>query len=81
MTTAPLAERDRAILDIERRFYARPGSKESAASAELGLSSTRYAQELNRIIDNPAALAYDAVLVRRLQRLRSQRLSRRRRVG
>lgn len=70
-----LTDQDRAVLDVERRFYAKPGSKEQAITAELGLTPTRYHQALNRIIDDPAALAVDPVLVRRLQRLRTRRLA------
>jgi hypothetical protein len=37
------------------------------------MSSTRYYQVLNALIDNPAALAHDPMLVKRLRRLRSSR--------
>ena len=37
------------------------------------LSPTRYYQVLNNVIDNPAALAEDPLLVRRLRRLRATR--------
>ena len=37
------------------------------------LSPTRYYQVLNEVIDNPAALAEDPLLVRRLRRLRTSR--------
>lgn len=66
---------DVAILELERRFYAVPGSKATAIVTELGMSQTRYYQRLNSILDDPAALAYDAQTVRRLQRLRAARKS------
>jgi len=62
-----------AILAFERRFYARPGSKEQAILDTFGLSTTRYYQRLNRLLDDPASLAIDAPTVRRLQRVRAQR--------
>jgi hypothetical protein len=37
------------------------------------MSATRYYQVLNALIDQPAALAADPLLVRRLRRLRAQR--------
>jgi hypothetical protein len=37
------------------------------------MSSTRYYQVLNALIDNPAALAHDPMLVKRLRRLRASR--------
>ena len=37
------------------------------------MSATRYYQVLNALIDNPAALAADPMLIKRLRRLRSQR--------
>jgi hypothetical protein len=39
----------------------------------LGLSSTRYYQLLNDLIDRPEALGFDPVLVKRLRRQRSRR--------
>lgn len=71
-----LTDRDRAILDVEARFYARPGSKETAVALELGMTSTRYHQRLHQLVDDHAALAHAPVLVRRLQRLRAARLAR-----
>ena len=62
-----------AILAFERRFYARQGSKEQAIVTELGLSTTRYYQRLNAVLDDPASLVIDAPTVRRLQRIRAQR--------
>ena len=37
------------------------------------LSSTRYYQILNALLDDPAALAHDPLLIRRLRRLRERR--------
>lgn len=72
-TERDLTERDRAILDFERSWWAEPGSKETAIRERFELSATRYYQLLNEIVDMPAALAYDPLVVRRLRRMRDRR--------
>ena len=74
-----LKERERQILAFEARWWKHAGSKEQAIRDTFGLSSTRYYQLLNGLLDNPAALAHDPVLVGRLRRLRSTRARTRRR--
>lgn len=68
-----LSRRDRDILAFERQWWQYAGLKEQAIKEMFDLSPTRYYQVLNGIIDNPAALAEDPLLVRRLRRLRSTR--------
>lgn len=68
-----LSERDLAVLEMERRTFRRRGAKEQAVRDELDLSSTRYHQVLNALLDDPEALAADPVLVSRLRRLRAER--------
>jgi Protein of unknown function (DUF3263) len=68
-----LTERERQVLAFERQWWRRPGAKEQAIRDLFGLSSTRYYQLLNNLLDNPDALAYDPVLVKRLRRLRATR--------
>jgi hypothetical protein len=68
-----LTEREEQILAFERRWWKHAGSKEQAIRDTFGLSATRYYQVLNGLLDNPAALAYEPVLVGRLRRLRSTR--------
>ncbi|MGC9670817.1 DUF3263 domain-containing protein [Planosporangium sp. 12N6] len=68
-----LAERDRALLDFEKRWWRQPGAKEQAIRDQFDLPPTRYYQLLNGLLDRPAALAYDPVLVNRLRRLRTGR--------
>jgi len=70
---AELAERDRAILDFERQWWKYAGAKEQAVREKFAMSSTRYYQVLNALIDRPEALAHDPLLVRRLRRLRATR--------
>ena len=68
-----LTERERQVLAFERQWWRRPGAKEQAIRDLFGFSSTRYYQLLNGLLDNPHALAYDPVLVKRLRRLRASR--------
>ena len=68
-----LTDRDRAILDFERGWWLLPSSKGAAIRDRLDLSPTRYYQLLNRLIDDPAALAHDPLVVRRLRRGRAAR--------
>jgi Protein of unknown function (DUF3263) len=68
-----LSERDRDILTFERQWWKYAGAKETAVREKFDMSSTRYYQVLNALIDRPEALAADPLLVRRLRRLRSER--------
>jgi Protein of unknown function (DUF3263) len=72
-----LDERARAILDFEREAWRLEVAKERAIRERFGISPTRYHQLLHRIIDTPAALGYDPMLVRRLRRIREVRRRRR----
>jgi hypothetical protein len=71
-----LGERERGVLAFERQWWRHAGAKEEAIRREFGIGPTAYYQLLSRLIDDPAAIAYDPMLVKRLQR---QRASRRRR--
>lgn len=68
-----LRRRDREILEFEKQWWQYAGAKEQAVKDMFDLSATRYYQLLNEIIDDPAALAYDPLLVRRLRRMRAER--------
>lgn len=78
-----LDDRDRDILDFERQWWKHAGAKEQAIREHFGMSSTRYYQLLNLLIDRPEALEHDPMLVKRLRRQRSTRQRRRaaRRLG
>ena len=69
----PLSDRDRAILDFERGWWAEPGPKDTAIRSRFELSGTRYYQLLSDLIDDPDAYDHDPLLVRRLRRLRERR--------
>lgn len=68
-----LSGRDRATLELERRWWKYAGAKEAAIRERFGKTSTRYYQRLNALLDRPEALEYDPLLVRRLRRLRDAR--------
>ena len=68
-----LSERDREILAFERQWWKYAGAKEQAVRELFDMSGTRYYQVLNALIDRPEALAHDAMLVKRLRRMRQTR--------
>lgn len=72
-----LSEQDELILALEHRLFIRAGSKEQAIRDELGCSAVRYYWRLNQLLDSPAALARDPVLIGRLRRLREVHVRRR----
>ena len=69
----PLTSREREILAFERQWWKYAGAKEQAVRELFDMSSTRYYQVLNALIDRPEALAYDPMLVKRLRRMRQTR--------
>jgi hypothetical protein len=70
-----LSDRDAGILRFERSWWKHAGVKEQAIRKEFGLSSARYYQLLGALIDSPAALAHDPMLIKRLQRVRDARMA------
>jgi hypothetical protein len=68
-----LTRRDRDILAFERQWWKYAGAKEQAIRELFDMSATRYYQVLNALIDTPAALSADPMLVKRLRRLRASR--------
>ncbi|MEU4834466.1 DUF3263 domain-containing protein [Streptosporangium sp. NPDC023615] len=68
-----LTDTERELLAFERRWWHHAGAKEQGIRQTFDLSATRYYQLLSEIIDLPAALAHDPILVKRLRRLRETR--------
>ena len=68
-----LDERAKAILDFEREWWRYAGAKEQAIREHFDLSPTSYYRTLNDLIDREEALTYDAMLVKRLRRMRASR--------
>ncbi len=73
LRSGELSERDTEILAFERQWWKYAGAKEQAIRELFGMSATRYYQVLNALIDSPAALAQDPMLVKRLRRMRTSR--------
>lgn len=71
--TGQLTARGRAALAFERLHWRHPGAKDAAVRELFDLSPTRYAQQLNELLDYPAALRAEPAVVHRLRRLRDQR--------
>ena len=74
-----LTDREIQILAFEARWWKHAGAKEQAIRDTFALSSTRYYQLLNALLDKPEATEHDPVLVGRLRRLRATRARTRRR--
>jgi hypothetical protein len=68
-----LTQRDLDILDFERTWWKHAGVKEQAIKERFEMSATRYYQILNELLERPAAMEYDPILVKRLKRLRVYR--------
>ncbi len=68
-----LTERDLKILDLEQNWWTRAGSKHQQIADSLDLSITRYHEILDEVIDSPAAMNHDPLLVLRLRRMRDER--------
>lgn len=68
-----LSDRDQRILEFERQWWKYAGAKEQAIRDLFDMSSTRYYQIINTLIDTPEAMAFDPMLVKRLRRMRSAR--------
>ncbi|BBZ27514.1 hypothetical protein MMAD_18090 [Mycolicibacterium madagascariense] len=64
-----LTNQERAMLDLETRWWQTAGGKERAIR-ELGMTPVRYYQLLSRLLGTEKAMAYAAVTVHRLQRVR-----------
>ena len=68
-----LGEREWGILAFERQWWKRPGAKEQAIRELFDMSSSRYYQLLNAILDDPAAMRADPMLIKRLRKVRASR--------
>lgn len=68
-----LTDRDRAILGFESERWRHNGAKDEAIRDAFDLTPARYYQVLGVLIDLPAALVADPMLIKRLQRMRAER--------
>jgi hypothetical protein len=70
---AHLSDDEIEMLKLERLWWQYAGAKEQAIRDGFDMSTTRYYQVLNALIDREDALAFDPLLVNRLRRIRDQR--------
>jgi hypothetical protein len=68
-----LTQTDHDILDFERTWWKHAGVKEQTIKERFDMSATKYYQVLNELLEQPAAMEYDPILVKRLKRLRVYR--------
>jgi len=59
-----LTDRDRAMLDLEGKWWRHAGAKEGLILETFGLTVTRYYQILNGLIGRPEALQYAPQIVK-----------------
>jgi hypothetical protein len=74
---AGLTRREHEMLVFERQWWRRAGAKDTAIRTRFEMPPTRYYQALNALVDRPAALAADPLVVGRLRRVRAARHRRR----
>ena len=68
-----LTDLEQRVLAFEHGRWRAQAAKDQAVLDEFGLSRVRYEQLLRDLLDEPAALAHDPMLVKRLRRLRATR--------
>jgi len=61
-----IAPRHSRLLEFEREWRAHNAAKEDAIRREFSLSAARHYQVLDVVIDSPAAVRYDPMLVGQL---------------
>ena len=67
-----LTSLQRRILQFERWWWRLPGPKDRDIQVAFGFGSAAYYRLLVPLVDDPAALAYDPLTVRRLRRIRAR---------
>jgi Protein of unknown function (DUF3263) len=67
-------DEDRAILQLEQKWWRRPGAKHTAI-AELDMNETTYARRLNELIRTPEAALEFPQVVNRLRRVQRERVA------
>lgn len=73
----PMTDLEQQLLAFAAQQWKYAGARDAAIRERFDITPTRYHQLLGQVIDKPAALAADPVLVKRLRRLRDARLVRR----
>lgn len=68
-----LSERELDMLAFERQWWKYAGAKEQAIRERFSMSTTRYYQLLNRLLEKTEAMQADPMLVKRLRKTRAAR--------
>lgn len=68
-----LSDRELGILAFESQWWKRSGKKDAAIRELFDMSASRYYQLLNALLDSPAALRADPMLIKRLRKARAAR--------
>lgn len=71
--TPELSQVERSVLEFEARHPRHTPRKDDLIRRELDLSVTRYYRILGTLIESPAALEFDPLLVGRLRRMQQSR--------
>lgn len=72
-----LTETEKKMLYLEQGYFKYAGAKDEQIFEALRMSPTAYYAALNKLIDDPRALAWDPMTVKRLHRLRDARRAQR----
>ena len=75
MSGMTLTDKERAVLDLERSWWARPDAPttKGEAIAALGLSRAQYYALRDSAVERSEAEAYDPLVVRRVRRDKAAR--------
>lgn len=65
-----LDERSAAMLDFERAWWNNAEPRDQVIRARFQCSPEEYHAELTKVLDDPAAMDHDPLVVRRLKRFR-----------
>ena len=65
-----LDERSAAMLDFERAWWNNDEPRDQVIRSRFQCSSEDYHAELTKLLDDPAAMDHDPLVVRRLKRMR-----------
>jgi hypothetical protein len=65
-----LPERHAAMLDFERSWWSNDEPRDQVIRARFQCSPDEYHAELTTVLDDPAAMDHDPLVVRRMKRLR-----------
>jgi hypothetical protein len=68
-----LTIREKMALELAGTHYRYPAKREADALLLLDWTPTTFHATVNRLLDDPRALAHDPMTVRRLRRLRDRR--------